>query len=70
MISPHTHLHHSLTNFPVSLRTRYLPKANITFNNNHTVFYDLPLGAIFDRNMSTGPEEDEFMTINLITAVS
>lgn len=30
----------------------------------------MPLGAIFEPSMSVGPEEDEFMTINLVVAVS
>lgn len=55
---------------PVSLRTRYLPKANLTFTDNYTLYYDMPLGAIFEPSMSVGPEEDEFMTINLVVAVS
>lgn len=59
-----------VNNSPVSLRTRYLPKANITFNDNHTVVYDMPVGAIFEPSMSVGSEDDEFTTINLVVAVS
>lgn len=65
-----TRNHHSLTNFPISLRTRYLPKANITFTDNHRLFYDMPVGAIFEPSMSVGSEDDEFTTINLFVAVS
>lgn len=53
-----------------SFRTRYLPKEEIQFYNNHTVSYMLPMGAIFERDMSVGPEEDRVITLNLLLAVS
>lgn len=55
---------------PYTYKTRYLPKANLTFTDNYTLYYDMPLGAIFEPSMSVGPEEDEFMTINLVVAVA
>ena len=55
---------------PVSPRTRYLAKENITAFPNHTVSYLLPAGAIFDPSMSVGPEEDMVTTLNLAVAVS
>lgn len=30
----------------------------------------LPMGAIFERDMSVGPEEDRVITLNLLLAVS
>lgn len=51
-------------------RTRYLPKENVTFNDNETVSFLLPMGAIFEPSMSVGSEEDEITTLNLIVAVS
>lgn len=50
-------------------RTRYLPKENITFQDQ-TVNFMLPLGAIFEPSMSVGPEEDVVTTLDLFVAVS
>ncbi|TKS90639.1 Voltage-dependent L-type calcium channel subunit alpha-1C [Collichthys lucidus] len=50
------------------VRTRYLPKENITFNPNNTVSFLLPSGAIFEPSMSVGPEEDKVTTLNLAVA--
>ncbi|XP_068611225.1 platelet glycoprotein 4 [Brachionichthys hirsutus] len=53
---------------PYTYRTRYLPKENITFNNNHTVSFLLPMGAIFEPSMSVGSEEDSVTSLNLAVA--
>ena len=52
------------------LRTRFLPKENITFNQNQTVSFLLPYGAIFEPSMSVGAEEDKVTSLNLAVAVS
>ncbi|XP_034434097.1 platelet glycoprotein 4 isoform X2 [Hippoglossus hippoglossus] len=54
---------------PYTYRTRYLPRANITFNPNDTVSFLLPLNAIFEPAMSVGPEEDKVTSLNLAVAV-
>lgn len=51
-------------------RTRYLPKVNITYNDNHTASFLLPLGAIFEPSMSVGTEEDKVTSLNLALVVS
>ncbi|XP_061662979.1 platelet glycoprotein 4 [Syngnathoides biaculeatus] len=53
---------------PYTYYTRYLPKANITFNPNNTVSYLLPQGAIFEQSLSAGPEEDNVTSLNLAVA--
>ncbi|XP_043092934.1 platelet glycoprotein 4 [Puntigrus tetrazona] len=53
---------------PYTYRTRYIPKRNITFNDNYTVSFVLPAGAIFEPGMSVGTEEDVFTSINLAVA--
>ncbi|XP_076849050.1 platelet glycoprotein 4 [Brachyhypopomus gauderio] len=53
---------------PYTYRTRYLPKENVTFNDNYTVSFSLPAGAIFEPSMSVGPEEDTVTTLNLAVA--
>ncbi|XP_028280492.1 platelet glycoprotein 4 [Parambassis ranga] len=53
---------------PYTYTTRYLPKENVTFNNNHTVSFLLPLGAIFEPSLSVGSEEDKVTTLNLAVA--
>ncbi|XP_070709752.1 platelet glycoprotein 4 [Pempheris klunzingeri] len=53
---------------PYTYRTRYLPKHNVTFNDNHTASFLLPLGAIFEPTMSVGPEEDKVVSLNLAVA--
>lgn len=52
------------------IRTRYLPKENVSFNANHTVSFLLPMGAIFEPSMSVGTEEDNITSLNLAVAVS
>lgn len=51
------------------IRTRYLPKDNITYGST-TVSFVLPAGAIFVPSMSVGPEEDNVTCLNLVVAVS
>ncbi|XP_031591618.1 platelet glycoprotein 4 [Oreochromis aureus] len=53
---------------PYTYKTRYLPKANVTFNPNNTASFVLPMGAIFEPSMSVGPEEDTVTTLNLAVA--
>ncbi|KAM6986271.1 platelet glycoprotein 4 [Aplochiton taeniatus] len=55
---------------PYTYKTRYLPKVNITSNDNHTVSFLLPAGAIFEPSMSVGPEEDNITSLNLAVAGS
>ncbi|XP_066580565.1 platelet glycoprotein 4 [Amia ocellicauda] len=50
---------------PYTYRTRYLPKANITENNNNTISFLLPNGAIFEPSLSIGSEDDKIMSLNL-----
>lgn len=50
-------------------RTRYLPKANITYGDL-TVSFVQPAGAIFVPSMSVGSEEDNVTCLNLFVAVS
>ncbi|MCJ8742948.1 hypothetical protein PDJAM_G00088070 [Pangasius djambal] len=54
---------------PYTYRTRYIPKENVTFYQNHTVSFLLPSGAIFEPSMSVGAEEDVVTTLNLAVAV-
>ncbi|KAB5541897.1 hypothetical protein PHYPO_G00085230 [Pangasianodon hypophthalmus] len=53
---------------PYTYRTRYIPKENVTFYQNHTVSFLLPSGAIFEPSMSVGPEEDVVTSLNLAVA--
>ncbi|KAL4624994.1 platelet glycoprotein 4 [Arapaima gigas] len=53
---------------PYTYRTRYLPKENITVHSNNTIAFLLPAGAIFERWMSVGPEEDNVTVLNLAVA--
>ncbi|XP_016370996.1 platelet glycoprotein 4 [Sinocyclocheilus rhinocerous] len=53
---------------PYTYRTRFIPKKNITFNDNYTVSFVLPAGAIFEPSMSVGTEEDIFTSLNLAVA--
>nr|UJU86735.1 fatty acid translocase [Mylopharyngodon piceus] len=53
---------------PYTYRIRFLPKTNITFNDNFTVSFVLPAGAIFEPGMSVGTEEDIFTSLNLAVA--
>lgn len=51
------------------IRTRYLPKENITYGNSKVSFVQ-PAGAIFVPSMSVGSEEDNVTCLDLVTAVS
>ncbi|KAK7149496.1 hypothetical protein R3I94_008972 [Phoxinus phoxinus] len=53
---------------PYTYRTRFIPKRNIHFNDNFTVSFVLPMGAIFQPGMSVGTEDDIFTSINLAVA--
>ncbi|XP_067284176.1 platelet glycoprotein 4 [Pseudorasbora parva] len=53
---------------PYTYRTRFIPKTNITFNDNFTVSFVLPAGAIFEPGMSVGNEEDIVTSLNLAVA--
>ncbi|KTG04525.1 hypothetical protein cypCar_00008750 [Cyprinus carpio] len=53
---------------PYTYRTRFIPKTNITFNDNFTLSFVLPVGAIFEPSMSVGTEEDIFTSLNLAVA--
>nr|UFE16637.1 cluster of differentiation 36 [Tor putitora] len=53
---------------PYTYKTRFIPKTNITFNDNYTVSFVLPAGAIFEPSMSVGTEEDVFTSLNLAVA--
>ncbi|XP_073694991.1 platelet glycoprotein 4 [Garra rufa] len=54
---------------PYTYKTRFIPKRNITFNDNFTVSFILPAGAIFEPSMSVGSEEDVFTSLDLAVAV-
>ncbi|XP_056103467.1 platelet glycoprotein 4 [Rhinichthys klamathensis goyatoka] len=53
---------------PYTYKTRFIPKRNITFNDNFTVSFVLPAGAIFEPGMSVGTEDDIFTSLNLAVA--
>ncbi|KAI4888819.1 hypothetical protein NFI96_023926 [Prochilodus magdalenae] len=53
---------------PYTYKTRYLPKENITFNDNHTVSFVLPAEAVFEPSMSEGSEEEVITSLNLAVA--
>nr|XP_057933410.1 platelet glycoprotein 4 [Doryrhamphus excisus] len=53
---------------PYTYMVSYLPKANITFNANHTISYLMPLEAIFVPIMSVGSEHDIITSLNLAVA--
>ncbi|CAG02411.1 unnamed protein product, partial [Tetraodon nigroviridis] len=53
---------------PYTYRTRYLPKENVTYGNDSTVSFMLPLGAIFEPSLSVGPEDDTVTCLNLVVA--
>ncbi|XP_072529613.1 platelet glycoprotein 4 isoform X2 [Salminus brasiliensis] len=53
---------------PYTYRTRYIPKQNISFSENHTVSFLLPAGAVFEPSLSVGSEEDTVTSINLAVA--
>ncbi|KAM9467758.1 platelet glycoprotein 4 [Clarias gariepinus] len=53
---------------PYTYSTRYIPKKNVTFYQNNTVSFLLESGAIFERALSIGPEEDVVTTLNLAVA--
>lgn len=60
---------HAVCPLPPPARTRYLPKKDIVHADN-TVSFSLPLGAIFEPDLSKGTEEDNVTCLNLVVAVS
>ncbi|XP_032094721.1 platelet glycoprotein 4-like [Thamnophis elegans] len=50
---------------PYTYRVRYKPKQNITEHDDATLSYFLPNIALFQRNMSSGWENDTITTVNL-----
>ncbi|XP_075413764.1 platelet glycoprotein 4 [Tenrec ecaudatus] len=56
---------------PYTYRVRYLPKDNITQDpQTHTVSFVQPNGAIFERSLSVGPENDNVTVLNLAVAAA
>ncbi|TST22530.1 Platelet glycoprotein 4 [Bagarius yarrelli] len=53
---------------PYTYRTRYIPKENVTFYQNHTASFMLPSGAIFEPSISAGAEEDMVTSLNIAVA--
>ncbi|NXS81718.1 CD36 protein, partial [Erpornis zantholeuca] len=53
---------------PYTYRVRYLPKENVTENENGTISYMLPNVAYFEPNMSVGTENDTMTVLNLAVA--
>nr|XP_028602948.1 platelet glycoprotein 4 isoform X2 [Podarcis muralis] len=50
---------------PYTYRVRYLPKENITQHNDSTVSFYQPNIALFQPDLSVGPENDTFTIVNL-----
>lgn len=56
---------------PYTYRVRYLAKENITQDNDdHTVSFVQPNGAIFVPSLSVGTEDDNFTVLNLAVAAA
>lgn len=56
---------------PYTYRVRYLAKENITQDNeDHTVSFVQPNGAIFEPSLSVGTEDDNFTVLNLAVAAA
>uniref|UniRef100_UPI00398F48C4 platelet glycoprotein 4 isoform X2 n=1 Tax=Pristiophorus japonicus TaxID=55135 RepID=UPI00398F48C4 len=55
---------------PYTYRVRYLPKDNITVNDNYTVSYLQPYSALFEPSMSVGSEMDRISALNLGAAAA
>ncbi|XP_072922686.1 platelet glycoprotein 4 isoform X2 [Hemitrygon akajei] len=53
---------------PYTYRVRYLPKSNVTMNDNYTASYLQPYSAIFEPTMSVGSPTDRLTALNLIAA--
>ncbi|XP_016055322.1 PREDICTED: platelet glycoprotein 4 [Miniopterus natalensis] len=54
---------------PYTYRVRYLAKENITHDTmNNTVYFVQPNSAIFEPELSVGPETDNFTVLNLAVA--
>ncbi|XP_020840135.1 platelet glycoprotein 4 [Phascolarctos cinereus] len=55
---------------PYTYRVRYLAKENVTQNADNTVSFLQPNGAIFERSLSVGTENDSFTVLNLAVAAA
>uniref|UniRef100_A0A7N4PBB5 Platelet glycoprotein 4 n=1 Tax=Sarcophilus harrisii TaxID=9305 RepID=A0A7N4PBB5_SARHA len=55
---------------PYTYRVRYLAKENLTQNADNTVSFVQPNGAIFERGLSVGSEDDSFTVLNLAVAAA
>uniref|UniRef100_A0A4X2L0I2 Platelet glycoprotein 4 n=1 Tax=Vombatus ursinus TaxID=29139 RepID=A0A4X2L0I2_VOMUR len=55
---------------PYTYRVRYLAKQNITQHGDNTVSFAQPNGAIFERSLSVGTENDSFTVLNLAVAAA
>ncbi|XP_004702680.1 platelet glycoprotein 4 [Echinops telfairi] len=56
---------------PYTYRVRYLAKDNVTQDpKTHTVSFVQPNGAIFERSLSVGPEDDNITVLNLAVAAA
>ncbi|KAM5172026.1 platelet glycoprotein 4-like [Mantella aurantiaca] len=55
---------------PYTYLVRHVPKSNVTQNLNLTVSFNQPNEAIFQREMSIGPEEDTYTVLNLAVAAA
>ncbi|KAM5170206.1 platelet glycoprotein 4-like [Mantella aurantiaca] len=55
---------------PYTYLVRHVPKSNVTQNENYTVSFNQPNEAIFQREMSIGPDEDTYTVLNLAVAAA
>uniref|UniRef100_A0A5F8HI56 Platelet glycoprotein 4 n=1 Tax=Monodelphis domestica TaxID=13616 RepID=A0A5F8HI56_MONDO len=55
---------------PYTYRVRYLAKENLTQNSDNTISFVQPNGAIFERRLSVGTENDSFTVLNLAVAAA
>ncbi|XP_078090890.1 platelet glycoprotein 4 [Mustelus asterias] len=55
---------------PYTYRIRQLPKNIISVNNDHTISYQQPFSAIFQPDMSAGPDTEQITALNLAAAAA
>ncbi|KAG8439980.1 hypothetical protein GDO86_005955 [Hymenochirus boettgeri] len=55
---------------PYTYLVRYIPKANVTQHQNSTVTFWQPNGAVFQRHLSIGSEEETHTVLNLAVAAA
>ncbi|XP_067861468.1 platelet glycoprotein 4 isoform X2 [Heptranchias perlo] len=55
---------------PYTYRVRYLPKDNITANDNYTISYLQPYSAVFEPHLSVGSEMDKITALNFAAAAA